>query len=304
MENSLDGSENPRWGYCRQDFTSQPCPHTPHIGLCPVCGKDWHSRTIRRSGIYSRSSGGWHPIPPNVLAQLDGLLRQAVQSMRDGQAPLMLSPMMWDAILILRCTGIRCSQLLSLQAPSQAGPQGCFERDENGFWWLLVKPKGMEIGENDRRVPIHPGSGVFEAFQRQYQRVIDVPDPLGDHPLFRHNKGLLNLAAIQNALRRLAAHLTHEGRPYVITIHQFRHTIVQDMFEHNGNLSILGAVLGHTYPSSTYYYMHLQRDALAEKFVLRLQQMFREFHQDEEQLSQEGEQLDGEREDENEDQDD
>lgn len=40
MDNFWDGSDRQLWGYCKQDFTIQPCPHKLCIEQCLVCGRN------------------------------------------------------------------------------------------------------------------------------------------------------------------------------------------------------------------------------------------------------------------------
>jgi hypothetical protein len=72
------------------------------------------------------------PIPPPVLDQLDLLLDQAIEVMNQGQSPLVLSPTHWDAILILRHTGMRAEDMAHLKAPDEHGRNGCLDQDSDG----------------------------------------------------------------------------------------------------------------------------------------------------------------------------
>jgi integrase len=195
--------------------------------------------------------------------------------------------MLWDAILILGRTGIRCSELTHLEASSQADRQGCLEQDSSGSWWLLIKAKDTKANK-DYRIPIHTESGVIEAVHRQCLRISDIPDIPDKHYLFRDDKGLLSSTAIRIALRNLAVHLTYEGQPYVIAMHQFRHTIAQQMFA-------LSRLMGHASPSACQYYVHSRQELLLKELdQLREKwdnlQHDEEQSDEEEQSSQEGEQ--------------
>jgi integrase len=213
-------------------------------------------RIQKRLTLGSLSRGIIPPrtIPLEVLVQLDKLLDQAIQSMVEGKEPTILSPMMWDAILILSRTGIRSSELTHLEALSQADQQGCLEQDSSGSWWLLIKA-GSTKANKDYRIPIHTYSGVIDAVHRQCLRISDMPDKFGECYLFRDDKGLLSSTAIRMALRKLSKHLTHEGQPYVITMHQFRRTLSQNAF-------VLGTFMGHTNPSVCKYYLPPSRSLL------------------------------------------
>lgn len=261
---------------------------------------DKHLFTLKRIqkrlmlGSLSRGIIPLRTIPLEVLVQLDKLLDQAIQSMAEGKEPAILSPMMWDAILILRRTGIRCSELAHLEAPSQADQRGCLEQDSSGSWWLLIKAKGTKANK-DYRIPIHTDSGVIEALHRQCLRISDIPDMLGESYLFRDDKGVLSSTAIRIALRKLPVHLTYEGQPYVIATNQFRHTITHNMF-------VLSKLMHHVTPAPACQYYGFQLESLLKKELDRLREMRDKLQRDEEQSddgeqsSQEGEQQDEEQE--------
>lgn len=50
---------------------------------------------------------------------------------------------------------------------------------------------------------------------------------------------------IQEAFKKLAAHLIHEEQPYVLTGHQFRHTLATDMIEQGVDIYTVKEFLGH-----------------------------------------------------------
>lgn len=181
-----------------------------------------------------------HLIPPSVLEQFDMLLRQAHQAMCEGKETPTLQPMIWDALLILRQTGIRFNELVHLEATLQIGDHACLKQNAEGTWLCIGDVKL----QRKRFIPIQEGSGVIEAIYRQGQRVTSTPTTSSGYTLFRNNKGQLTSIALKSALRKLAPHLLYEGQPYMISIHQFRHTIYQDAFEHDGIFG-LTAFLGH-----------------------------------------------------------
>jgi hypothetical protein len=74
------------------------------------------------------------PVPPDVLDQFDALLEKAVEVMKQDKMPDVLSPMMWDALLILRRTGMRSEDLAHLKAPDEHGRNGCLDQDSEGYW--------------------------------------------------------------------------------------------------------------------------------------------------------------------------
>jgi len=254
----------------KQDIAAQAGSHNP--------GSDKHLFTPKQIRERLMTNPLPRPIPPEVLVQLDKLLDQAIQSMVEGIEPAILSPMMWDALLLLYRTGIRCSELTLLEAPSQADHQGCLEQDSSGSWWLLVKAMGTKANK-DSRILIQMDSGVVEAVHRQYLRISDITDIFGKHYLFRDDKGLLSSTAIRIAMRKLAVHLTYEGQPYVIATHQFRYTIAQQM-------SALSKMMGHASPSVGQYYVHSRQELLLKD----LDQLREKLQRGEEQADQEGDQ--------------
>jgi hypothetical protein len=130
MDISLGSLENFPLDDDKQNTAAQAGSHIP--------SHDKHLSTLKRIQqrltLGSLSRGIIPPpiIPLEVLVQLDKLLDQAIQSMIEGKEPAILSPMLWDAILILSRTGIRRCELTHLEAPSQADRQGCLEQDANG----------------------------------------------------------------------------------------------------------------------------------------------------------------------------
>lgn len=92
------------------------------------------------------------PIPPDVLDQLDPLIDKAIQAMKLGEEPLFLAPMFWDAILILRQTGMRFEDLAHLKAPNEQGRSGCLDQDPDDYWWIRID-HSMTKTARDHRIP-------------------------------------------------------------------------------------------------------------------------------------------------------
>jgi integrase len=164
------------------------------------------------------------PIPPDVLDQFDPLLEQAEQAMKEGQEPSILAPVFWDALLILRHTGMRFEDLAHLKAPDEHGRNGCLDQDSDGYWWIRIDHTNTKMGK-DHRIPTPTNDGVIDAIRRQGERISNLPNHFGAHYLFRTEQGVLLRMTFSTALRKLAPSLQHEGCPYLITPHQFRHTL-------------------------------------------------------------------------------
>src|SRR5260370_28342299 len=99
MDNFLGRDESQPWGFCQHNPDTQPCPHCQAVlEQIPAFYKKRNLQMAKASDTRSLSR---QPIPPEVLAQFDGLLRQAIQSIVEGEKTPLLSPTMCDAILIL-----------------------------------------------------------------------------------------------------------------------------------------------------------------------------------------------------------
>ena len=206
------------------------------------------------------------PIPPDVLEQLDTLLEQATASMKAEQQPPILNPIYWDAILILRRTGMRFEDLAHLKAPDENGRNGCLDQDSEGYWWIRLHHKISKAGK-DHYIPTKISNGVIDAVHRQQARIKDVPNHFGENYLFRTQRGVLQASAFKGTgLAKIAAHLLHEGQPYVITPHQFRHTIATDMIEQGVDVYTIKEFLGHSTLHTTERYIAVYHTTLKAKY--------------------------------------
>lgn len=106
------------------------------------------------------------PIPPDVLDQFDPLLEQAEQAMKEGQEPPIIAPICWDALLILRHTGMRFEDLAHLKAPDSHGKKGCLDQDSEGYWWVCIDHPTTKMGR-DHRIPTRKADGVIDAIRRK-----------------------------------------------------------------------------------------------------------------------------------------
>jgi integrase len=216
------------------------------------------------------------PIPPNVLHEFDMLLEQAIQAIQTSQEIPILSSVYWDAILILRRTGMRFEDLAHLKAPDTQGRNGCLDQDPDGYWWIRLHHKISKMGQA-YRIPTKMSDGVVEAIRRQQERIKDIPDHFGEHYLFRTEKGVLTYGSFWNALTNLAPHLMHEGAPYSIAPHQFRHTLATDMIEQGVDIYTVKEFLGHASLAMTERYVKVYLTTLKAKYDayrLKMQQTY------------------------------
>jgi integrase len=205
------------------------------------------------------------PIPPDVLDQLDPLLDQAVEAMKAGHTPPLLIPMFWDAILILRRTGMRAEDVAHLKALDEHGRAGCLDQDAEGYWWVHIHHANTKMNK-DHRIPTKLSDGVVDAVRRQQGRITAIPDHFGEHYLFRTQRGILLYGSLRVALKKLAPSLLHEGHPYVIAPHQFRHTIATDMIEQGVDMYTVKEFLGHASLAMTERYVKTYLSTLKARY--------------------------------------
>jgi integrase len=194
------------------------------------------------------------PIPPDVVDQFDALLDKAVAAMKAGEEPPILSPMLWDALLILRRTGMRTEDVCHLKAPDVHGRNGCLDQDAEGYWWIRIDAEDHKMGK-DHRIPTRESDGTVDAIRRQVRRIAGVKDHFHKRLLFRNEGGTLTYRAVNRALERLAGQLTFEDKPYKIAPHQFRHTIATDMIETGMDIYLVKEFLGHASLQMTQKYV-------------------------------------------------
>jgi integrase len=205
------------------------------------------------------------PIAPPILDQLDLLLEQAIQATKQGRLPKILSPHLWDAIFILRHTGMRSEDLSHLKAPDIHDRNGCLDQDSEGYWWVRIHHQNTKMGK-DHRIPTRMNEGVIDAIRRQRERIKEIPDHFGEHYLFRTLRGVLTYGEIVNALRKLAPHLIYEGEQYIIAPHQFRHSLATDMIEQGVDIYTVKEFLGHASLSMTEKYVKVYLTSLKAKY--------------------------------------
>jgi hypothetical protein len=107
---------------------------------------------------------------------------------------------------------------------------------------------------------------VIDAIRRQQERVKQLPDHFDAHYLFRTEKGILTPGQSQLALKKLTPHLKHEEHPYLMTAHQFRHTIATDMIEQGIDIYTVKEFLGHASLSMTEQYVKVYLSSLKAKY--------------------------------------
>jgi integrase len=206
------------------------------------------------------------PLPPDVLEQLDGLLEQARGALEAGQKPAILQPMYWDAVLILRRTGMRFEDLAHLKMPDAHDRGGCLVQDSEGYRWIAIDHRFTKTGR-DHRIPTRESDGVIAAIRRQQQRAQAFPNFFQENYLFRHDRGVLSGETFRYVLKqKLAPHLLHEGKPYRLTAHQFRHTLATEMIDQGVDVYTVKEFLGHKSLAMTERYIQIYLKSLKAKY--------------------------------------
>jgi len=205
------------------------------------------------------------PIPPDVADQFDALLNKAVAAMKASEQPPFLNGMIWDALLILRKTGMRAEDVCHLKALDTSGKNGCLDQDSESYWWIRIDAEDHKMGK-DHRIPTKESDGTVDAIRRQGQRIAGVEDYFGKRLLFRHEHGALSYGQLNRALKKLAARLSHEGGSYKIAPHQFRHSIATDMIEMGIDMRTVQEFLGHASLKMTQKYVTVYLSTLKKRY--------------------------------------
>jgi integrase len=190
------------------------------------------------------------PIPLDAYQDFSSLKREAIAAMEEGQTPPIIDGTHWDILIILDETGLRTTDALHLIAPDAGGQQGCLRKireDRTELLYLNRKTKKYCA------IPISPTA--VGAIQRQCDRANHLPEIYGHRYLFRSGEGIIQGVQVRQALRSLAPHLHHQGEPYIIAPHQFRHTQATRMAMAATDPGFIQYYLGHTRVETTEGYI-------------------------------------------------
>ncbi|RME62723.1 MAG: hypothetical protein D6790_05855 [Caldilineae bacterium] len=160
-------------------------------------------------------------------------------------------------IEVLRCTGLRVGELVSLTRKQ-------LDDDEQAAWVIGKRGKARRVYFDDR---------AWAAMRRylQERQVFDGASgrPLGDLPVFaRHDRRAgaqilpLSPETVQNTIRRLAkrANLAAKG----ITPHALRHYFATRIYQTTHDLAVTQTALGHSSPNTTRIYAKLEDNAVRD----------------------------------------
>lgn len=205
---------------------------------------------LRRDEVRRPAPAPARPIPFDAYRDFSSLKRAAIAAMEAGQTPPLIDDILWDVIIILDETGLRTTDALHLIASDAGGQQGCLQKmseERTELYYLNRKVRRY------CSIPISPVAA--SAIQRQYDRVNHLPTIYGNRYLFRSGETIIQGYQVRRALRSLAPHLHHQGQPYIIVPHQFRHTQATRMAMAETDPSFIKYYLGHTRVETTEGYI-------------------------------------------------
>src|SRR5260370_8070308 len=161
---------------------------------------------------------------------------------------------------------MRLEYLALLKMPASCGWGGFLVQDSEGYWWIAIAYRFRKTGR-DHRSPTRQSDGTIAAIRRQQQRAQAFPNYYGENYLFRHARGTLSGDTFRHMLQhQLAPHLFHEGEPYRLTAHQFRHTLASEMIDQGVDVYTVKEFLGHKSLAMTERYIQIYLKTLKAKY--------------------------------------
>lgn len=224
------------------------------------------------------------PIPPNILTQLDDYLNKVIPLLEEGKPTPIIEPCYWDAILILRYTGRRTDDLCHLLADN--GENDCLKYDNDNDPQLFLEHSHTKIPK-DLYIPLahlnnHTpyGNVVERAILRQKERVFELP-PVNDDKkyLFREKKrnGDIEVLDYSKLNKRVLAKVCksiplvdYDNKSYIITPHQFRHTVATEMIDAGVDIYAVKEFLGHEAITMTEQYIKIYNERIKKEFKRKL----------------------------------
>lgn len=168
----------------------------------------------------------------------------------------------WTGLLVMRRTGLRISELLSL-------PYDCTHDDGHGNTFLKV-PLGKQY--NERLVPIdNDTKALIHSIQ---QRMMPPPRPWllqtrpGPHVCYY---------TIFRAMKKITKGL-QEKEPQPITTHRFRHSYATELLNAGMSLASLQRLLGHRSVNMTLRYAKISLRSLASEYADAHAKMHERYH--------------------------
>lgn len=231
------------------------------------------------------------PIPPNIRVYFDKFLNDTIiPLLEEGKDTPYVSPIFWDMIIIYRHTGIRTEDVTHLIEDSDNSQNGCL-KDTGGNTDLFLSNR-ISKANQELLIPLNHldgytkyGNIVKRAIMRQRERVkILPPSTDGYKYLFRELKDTSGSEAIADVIadksiycriRKICNKIplrNYDNSIYLISPHQFRHTIACEMIESGIDLYAIKEFLGHSCIETTEKYVKLYHESLKEELNHKLAQ--------------------------------
>ncbi|WP_321840770.1 tyrosine-type recombinase/integrase [Paraburkholderia bannensis] len=222
-----------------------------------------------------------NPICSTALGSFDQFLEKTIiLNLEGGSDTPLTSPDIWDAIVVLRFTGARVSDVARLRT-SPEPDMDCLRLDGDGDPQLFIRASDTK-NRTDHTVPLTFLNNIFrdnsnpvvDALTRQKHRVTSLPPCVhADDYLFRrHTEGtsstLLNPRIVNRVLRDISAHLDlrdDQGEPYSFSASQFRDTVACEMINNGVDIYAVQRFLGHLDISKTQRYVEVLCSVIKEQ---------------------------------------
>ncbi|WP_236693050.1 tyrosine-type recombinase/integrase [Aneurinibacillus tyrosinisolvens] len=233
------------------------------------------------------------PIPPHVKIKLDDYIENTIIPLLEAneETPI-IKPTYWDFIIILRHTGRRLEDMAHLI--SDGSDIDCLRYDLEGDPQLFLDHRIAKI-PIDLIIPLahlkdSEGRNIVErAVLRQKERVKDLPPTKSDGKLYLFREivafGNQNIRITEtisgnffraNILPKVCNQIplsnfgAESGDIYIITPHQFRHTVATEMIDAGVDIYAVKNFLGHSSVAMTEKYVKVYQQRLKKEFKDKL----------------------------------
>lgn len=242
------------------------------------------------------------PIPPDIKMCFDSYIdEKIIPLLEKGMGTPIIEPRYWDLIIIIRYTGRRFEDIAHLI--SDGNDIDCLRYDGDGDPQLYLDhriakiPKDLVIPLAHLNKATPYGNIVERAIKRQKQRVLDLAPAsdgykylfrgikydcrgLGEQRMVLDNKGEEVIETVSYSkfhkaiLRKVCKDIplkTQDNLVYMITPHQFRHTVATEMIDAGIDIYAVKEFLGHSSIAMTEQYIKVYQQRLKKEFKQKLE---------------------------------
>lgn len=243
------------------------------------------------------------PIPPDIKVTLDDYIENIIiPKLEKGESTPIMEAKYWDLTIIMRFTGRRFEDISHLIQSNCGTGEDSLKYDIDNDPLLHIDHRIAKIPK-DIRVPLShlktsKGRNLVEdAILRQSERVKDIPETSDGYKyLFRQYKtdnrrvnlddkrvkndnGDFIVENIQYSkyseelLVKVSEQIpltNRDGSIYVITSHQFRHTVATEMINAGVDIYAVKEFLGHSSVAMTERYIKIYQSTLKKEFESKL----------------------------------